>query len=89
MVAILNPRAPATRFQVQLQEQVRFRSLKARYKRKQMEPAGVNESVHTGHKQQQRNCPQICMLASSVNWALGGGSSAHNDNTDDHNETRG
>ncbi len=30
----------------------------------------VNGGVHTGRKQRQRNCPQICVLASSVDWVL-------------------
>ena len=33
-----------------------------------MEPAVVNGSVHTARNQHQRNCPQICVLASSVDW---------------------
>ncbi len=36
---------------------------------KQMEPVVANGRVHTGRKQHQMNCPQICVLASSVNWA--------------------
>ncbi len=44
-------------------------TLDARRKRKQMEPAVANGSVHTGCKQHQRNCPQNCVLASSVDWA--------------------
>ncbi len=28
------------------------------------------ECVHTGYTQHQRNCLQICMVASSVDWAL-------------------
>ncbi len=34
-----------------------------------MEPAVVNESIHTGCKQHHRICVRICVLASSVNWA--------------------
>ncbi len=33
-----------------------------------MEPAVVNGSIHTGRKQHQRNCLQIWVLASSVDW---------------------
>ncbi len=35
-------------------------------KHKQIEPVVANGSVHTGHKQQLRNCLQICVLASVV-----------------------
>ncbi len=34
-----------------------------------MEPAVAHRNVHTECKQYQRNCPQICVLASSVDWA--------------------
>ncbi len=40
-----------------------------RCKHKQMEPAVVDGSVHTRCKQHERNCPQICVLASNVNTA--------------------
>ena len=36
----------------------------------QTEPsAAMNESVRTGCKQHQKNCPQMCVLTSSVDWA--------------------
>ncbi len=47
-------------------------TLDARCKRKQMEPAVADRSVHTGRKQHQRNCPQICVLACGLDWASAG-----------------
>ncbi len=40
-----------------------------KHKCRQMAPV-VNGSVHIGCQQHQRNWPQICMLTSSVQWAL-------------------
>ncbi len=34
--------------------------------------ADVNGSVHTARKQHQRICTQICVFASSMDWALEG-----------------
>ncbi len=35
-----------------------------------MEPAVANGTIHTGYKQHQRHCQQICEVTSSVDWAL-------------------
>ncbi len=40
-----------------------------RHKCKQIEPAVANRTVHTGRQHHQRNCPLVCVLASSVDWA--------------------
>ncbi len=42
----------------------------ANAKRKRMEPPVANGGVHAGCKQCQRNCPQVCKVAASVDWAL-------------------
>ncbi len=51
-----------------------WKSLQAQFTqgltRKCKQPSVVNRIVHTGCKQHQKNCPQICVLASSVDWAL-------------------
>ncbi len=46
-------------------------TLDTRHKCNQTEPTVVNGSVHTGCRQHQRNCLQICALASSVDWTSG------------------